>query len=60
MRNPDRHYRQAVYFEKADVEERRKKKEKDPEIKTKGVQGYPEIFKVLSDLSLHALVDTVQ
>ena len=59
MRNPDRHYRQAVYFERGDVEERRKKKEKDPEIKTKGVQGYPEIFKVLSDLPLSAPADTM-
>ena len=37
----------------------RKKKENDPEIKTKGVQGYPEIFNVLSDLPLSAPVDTM-
>ena len=59
MRNPDHHYRQAVYFERGDVEEMRKNKEKDPEIKTKGVQGNPEIFKVLSDVPLFAPVDTM-
>ena len=59
MRNPDRHYRQAVYFERGDVEERKKKKENDPEIKTKGVQGYLEIVKVLSDLPLSTPVDTM-
>ena len=45
VRKSDRHYRHSVYFNRGTVEERRKKTEKDSEIKITGVHGYPEIFR---------------
>ena len=59
MRKPENHYRQSILFESGDVDYRKSNKEDDPEIDSKGVQGYPYVFKVIPNLPLTAPIDTM-
>ena len=59
MRRPQDQYERAILFESGDVDYRKLNKETDPEIGTKGVQGYPNIFKVIPNLPLTAPIDTM-
>ena len=57
MRLPEEHFARAAAFESGDVSRRKANKEVDPEIFTKGVQGYPKIFSLIPNLPLTSPID---
>ena len=59
FRKPGDHFSQAQLFESGEVEFRRQNKEDDPEIESKGVQGYPRIFQINKQLPLTSPIDTM-
>ena len=59
MRDPGMHEYLVRQFESGSVEERKARKEKDPEIDTLGVKGRSYLFKVIPNLPLTCPVDTM-
>ena len=59
MLDPGMHEYLVRQFESGSVEERKARKEKDPEIDTLGVKGQSYLFKVIPNLPLTCPVDTM-
>ena len=59
MRDPGMHEYLVRQFDSGSVEERKARKEKDPEIDTLGVKGRSYLFKVIPNLPLTCPVDTM-
>ena len=59
MRDPGMHEYLVRQFESGSVEERKSRKEKDPEVDTLGVKGRSYLFKVIPNLPLTCPVDTM-
>ena len=60
MSKPEEHYRRAVYFESGDEDLRKTNTDADLEVNTKGVLGYPKIFRIIPNQPLTAPYDTMQ
>ena len=59
MRKPEEQNRASVYFESDDVDIKKPNIEADPKVNSKGVLGYPEIFRIIPNLPLSAHIDTM-
>ena len=59
MRDPGMHEYLVRQFESGSVEERKSRKEKDPEVDTLGVKGRSYLFKIIPNLPLICPVDTM-
>ena len=59
MRNPAEHHILVMQAESGSVEERKSRKEKDPEVDTLGVKGRSKLFDIIPNLPLTCPVDTM-
>ena len=59
MRNPAEHEHLVRLFESGVVDERKGRKEKDPEVDTLGVKGRSKIFDIVPNLPLTCPIDTM-